>query len=131
MHVAPIIGTGKSVTDQYQLQWLTLFEGYVVDAFEGLALILACVAHAGDANLACQGNSRANRDLHPRGVSDTLLVPVRLPRSCVYRSALRDQRRPLRLAHYLPLDCVPRCAPCGTRSLVCAAGDLVTWGWFI
>jgi hypothetical protein len=40
MHVAPIIGTGKSVTDQYRLQWLTLFEGYVVDALEGLALIL-------------------------------------------------------------------------------------------
>ena len=40
MHVAPIIGTGKSVTDQYHLQWLTLFEGYVVDALEGLALIL-------------------------------------------------------------------------------------------
>jgi hypothetical protein len=40
MHVAPIIGTIKPVTDQYHLQWLVLFEGYVVDAVEGLALLL-------------------------------------------------------------------------------------------
>ncbi|HEX4080853.1 MAG TPA: hypothetical protein VHX61_18480 [Rhizomicrobium sp.] len=40
MHIAPVIGSRGSVSDQYRLQWLILFEGYVVDALEGLALLL-------------------------------------------------------------------------------------------
>jgi hypothetical protein len=40
MHIAPTIGTSSAITDQYRLQWLTLVEGYVVDAVEGLALLL-------------------------------------------------------------------------------------------
>src|SRR6266487_2102837 len=40
IHIAPIIGASKAVTDQYRLQWLVLFEGYVVDAMEGLVLVL-------------------------------------------------------------------------------------------
>jgi hypothetical protein len=40
MHVAPIIGSSKSITKEYHLQWLLLFEAYIVDALEGLALLL-------------------------------------------------------------------------------------------
>jgi hypothetical protein len=40
IHIAPIIGASKAVTDQYRLQWLLLFEGYVVDAIEGLIFVL-------------------------------------------------------------------------------------------
>jgi hypothetical protein len=40
MHIAPMIGTSSSINDQYRLQWLTLVEGYVVDAVEGVFLLL-------------------------------------------------------------------------------------------
>jgi hypothetical protein len=40
MHVAPLIGSSESITKEYHLQWLLLFEAYVVDALEGVALLL-------------------------------------------------------------------------------------------
>ncbi len=40
MHVAPVIGTLEAIKDQYRLEWLTLVEGYVVDAVEGLLLLV-------------------------------------------------------------------------------------------
>jgi len=43
IHISPLLGTLAAVTDQYRLQWLTLFEGYVVDAVEGLLLLLLAV----------------------------------------------------------------------------------------
>jgi hypothetical protein len=43
IHIAPLIGTLPAVTDQYRLQRLTLFEGYVVDGVEGLLLLLLAV----------------------------------------------------------------------------------------
>lgn len=45
IHIAPMIGTLKAIAEQYRLQWLTLFEGYVVDGVEGgLLLLLALLA---------------------------------------------------------------------------------------
>lgn len=45
IHIAPQLGESGAVTAQYRLSWLTLFEGYVVDAVEGvLFLLLALVA---------------------------------------------------------------------------------------
>src|SRR6185312_2816836 len=45
IHIAPLIGTVRAITDRYRLQWLTLFEGYVVDGVEGsLLLLLALMA---------------------------------------------------------------------------------------
>ena len=40
IHIAPVIGDRGDVIDRYRLQWLAVFEGYVVDAVEGL---LFCV----------------------------------------------------------------------------------------
>jgi hypothetical protein len=40
IHIAPLIGTLAAVSGHYRLQWLTLFEGYVVDGVEGLLLLL-------------------------------------------------------------------------------------------
>lgn len=40
MHIAPTIGASSAIADQYRLQWLTIFEGYAVDAVEGLVLLL-------------------------------------------------------------------------------------------
>lgn len=43
IHISPLIGTLSAITDHCRLQWLTLFEGYVVDAVEGLLLLLLAV----------------------------------------------------------------------------------------
>jgi hypothetical protein len=40
MHIAPMIGTSSAIADQYRLQWLILVEGYIVDAVEGVVLLL-------------------------------------------------------------------------------------------
>lgn len=47
MHIAPMIGTVRAITDQYRLQWLTLFEGYVVDGVEGFLLLALAVMALG------------------------------------------------------------------------------------
>jgi hypothetical protein len=43
IHVAPAIGVRSAVTDQYRLQWLTIFEGYALDASLGLLFVLSAV----------------------------------------------------------------------------------------
>jgi hypothetical protein len=48
IHVAPAIGTQAAIDAQYRLQWLTIFEGYAVDAIPALlfglmALLVLCL----------------------------------------------------------------------------------------
>ncbi|MGH6878161.1 MAG: glycoside hydrolase [Rhizomicrobium sp.] len=48
IHIAPVIGERDAITALYRLQWLKIFEGYVVDAVPGLlffsmALTTLCV----------------------------------------------------------------------------------------
>ena len=43
IHVAPAIGERQAIAAQYQLQWLRIFEGYVVDAIPALLFFLAAV----------------------------------------------------------------------------------------
>ncbi len=43
IHIAPLLGGYPSVHERYRLQWLELFEGYVVDAVEGLMFVLLAV----------------------------------------------------------------------------------------
>jgi len=39
IHIAPVIGESAVVAAHYRLQWLEVFEGYVVDAVEGLLFL--------------------------------------------------------------------------------------------
>jgi hypothetical protein len=41
IHIAPAIGGRDAIAAQYQLQWLKIFEGYVVDAVPALLFFLA------------------------------------------------------------------------------------------
>ena len=43
IHVAPVIGTQASIDARYRLQWLKIFEGYVVDAVPALLFFLMAV----------------------------------------------------------------------------------------
>lgn len=43
MHIAPAIGERDAIAAQYDLQWLKIFEGYVVDAIPALLFLLAAV----------------------------------------------------------------------------------------
>ncbi len=43
IHVAPVIGVRDAITAQYRLQWLKIFEGYVVDVVPALMLFLMAV----------------------------------------------------------------------------------------
>ncbi len=43
IHIAPVIGLRTVIAAQYHLQWLKIFEGYVVDAMIGLLFFLAAV----------------------------------------------------------------------------------------
>jgi hypothetical protein len=43
IHIAPVIGERKAITAEYRLQWLKIFEGYVVDAVPGLLFALMAV----------------------------------------------------------------------------------------
>jgi hypothetical protein len=40
IHIAPLVGTTTAIDARYQIQWLEIFRGYVVDAVEALAFIL-------------------------------------------------------------------------------------------
>lgn len=44
IHIAPAIGEQHAVAAQYHLQWLAIFEGYVVDAIPALLFFLAALA---------------------------------------------------------------------------------------
>jgi len=44
IHIAPLIGDSEAAAGQYRLQWLQIFEGYVVDAAEGLIFLLLAAA---------------------------------------------------------------------------------------
>lgn len=43
IHIAPAIGERPAIAAQYQLQWLKIFEGYVVDALPALLFLLAAI----------------------------------------------------------------------------------------
>ena len=43
IHIAPAIGERPAIAAQYQLQWLKIFEGYVVDAIPALLFFLAAI----------------------------------------------------------------------------------------
>ena len=43
MHIAPVIGERQPIAAQYDLQWLKIFEGYVVDAIPALLFLLAAI----------------------------------------------------------------------------------------
>ncbi|HZT00792.1 MAG TPA: hypothetical protein VFA39_00825 [Steroidobacteraceae bacterium] len=43
IHIAPAIGERPAIAAQYQLQWLKIFEGYVVDAIPALLFFLAAL----------------------------------------------------------------------------------------
>ena len=43
IHIAPAIGERPAIAGQYRLQWLKIFEGYVVDAIPALLFFLAAM----------------------------------------------------------------------------------------
>lgn len=43
IHIAPAIGERAAIAAQYRLQWLKIFEGYVVDAIPALLFFLAAI----------------------------------------------------------------------------------------
>ena len=43
IHIAPLLGNEKGASDHYRGQWLQTFEGYVVDATEGLIFVMLAV----------------------------------------------------------------------------------------
>jgi hypothetical protein len=43
IHIAPLLGHEDAARDRYQLQWLQLVEGYVVDAVEPVAFLLLAI----------------------------------------------------------------------------------------
>jgi hypothetical protein len=43
IHIAPAIGERPAIAEKYQLQWLKIFEGYVVDAIAALLFFLAAI----------------------------------------------------------------------------------------
>jgi hypothetical protein len=43
IHIAPAIGERDAIAAHYQLQWLKIFEGYVVDAIPALLFLLAAI----------------------------------------------------------------------------------------
>ncbi|HSM95091.1 MAG TPA: hypothetical protein VLT91_03540 [Rhizomicrobium sp.] len=43
IHIAPLLGNEKGASDHYRGQWLQTFEGYVVDASEGLIFLMLAV----------------------------------------------------------------------------------------
>jgi hypothetical protein len=43
IHIAPWLGTAQGASAQYHLQWIEKFDGYVVDATEGLGFLLLAV----------------------------------------------------------------------------------------
>jgi len=43
IHIAPAIGQRPAIAAQYELQWLKIFEGYVVDAIPALLFFLAAI----------------------------------------------------------------------------------------
>ncbi|MGH8397680.1 MAG: glycoside hydrolase [Gammaproteobacteria bacterium] len=43
IHIAPVIGKRDAITAGYHLQWLTIFEGYVVDTIPALLFFLAAL----------------------------------------------------------------------------------------
>jgi len=43
IHIAPLLGNEKGAGDHYRGQWLQTFEGYVVDASEGLIFVMLAV----------------------------------------------------------------------------------------
>lgn len=43
IHIAPAIGERSAIAAQYRMQWLKIFEGYVVDAIPALLLFLTAI----------------------------------------------------------------------------------------
>ena len=43
IHVAPAIGARNAIAAEYRLQWLTIFEGYAVDATAGILFLLSSI----------------------------------------------------------------------------------------
>jgi hypothetical protein len=86
IHIAPFLATAEGADEQYRLQWIEKFDGYIVDAAEGAAFLLLAIMALSlipfdrtdsfypwlAAGLALLGAVRGNQAVYFWGQSETL-----------------------------------------------------------